>query len=159
MAKGNGSAKAAPPQIRRVMIALDASEPAVWALAYGATVARQFGAAVALVHVIDTTVVPAPEGAFTTVVPIEDLRAEAVALLECAKGKLPPDIRPGNIILEGNPAGEIISAAEDWQADLIVLGTHARGRLSRLILGSCVEKVLRHAPCPVLIVAHPIRAA
>ena len=154
--KANGDTDRTMPAIRRVLIAMDASEPANWALEYGATIARQFGAQVALVHVIDTAVAPPPEGVFAPVVPIEDLRAEAVALLECAKGMLPHDVRPGTVILEGDPARGIVSAAEDWQADLVVLGAHARSRLARLILGSCVERVLREAPCPVLTVGHPV---
>ena len=59
------------------------------------------------------------------------------------------------IVAEGEPAREILRAAEDWHADLIVLGTHGRGTLGRLLLGSTADTVFRHAPCPVLIVRQP----
>ena len=158
-AAGDGEAERSAPLIRRVLIAVDDSEPATWALEYGAAIARQFGSQIALVHVIDTAVAPAPEGVFATVVPIEDLREEAVALVKRLKAMLPGDTRPGTVILEGERARGIVSAAEDWQADLIVLGTHARSPLARLLLGSRAEWVLRHAPCPVLAVGHPVRPA
>ena len=48
-----------------------------------------------------------------------------------------------------NPAHEIIRAATDWEADLIVMGTRGRTGLERLLLGSVARKVLQHAPCSV----------
>jgi nucleotide-binding universal stress UspA family protein len=52
----------------------------------------------------------------------------------------------------GDPAGEIVAEAESWNADLVVLGTHARSGLEKLLLGSVAGSVLRAAPCNVLIV-------
>jgi universal stress protein A len=61
---------------------------------------------------------------------------------------------------EGDPAREILRVAEEVEADLIVMGTHGRTGLSRLLLGSAAEEVMRHATCPVLTVkspaAHPV---
>ncbi|MFN8515911.1 MAG: universal stress protein [Thermomicrobiales bacterium] len=56
------------------------------------------------------------------------------------------------LLREGAPASDIVAAAQEWQADLIVVGTHGRGGLGRLVLGSVAESVLRDAPCPVLVV-------
>jgi nucleotide-binding universal stress UspA family protein len=53
-------------------------------------------------------------------------------------------------MLEGDPAEMIAEAAADANADLIVMGTHGRTGLTRLVMGSVAEEVLRHAPCPVL---------
>jgi universal stress protein A len=50
----------------------------------------------------------------------------------------------------GKPASAIVKAAPDWPADVIVIGSHARGGVSRLLLGSVAEAVMCHAPCPVL---------
>jgi nucleotide-binding universal stress UspA family protein len=52
----------------------------------------------------------------------------------------------------GDPGREIVRAAQEWHADLIVLGTHGRNALGRLMMGSTAEAVFRHAPCPVLLV-------
>jgi nucleotide-binding universal stress UspA family protein len=52
----------------------------------------------------------------------------------------------------GKPASEIVRTAKEWQADLIVIGSHARHGIPRALLGSVAEAVLRHAPCPVLVI-------
>jgi nucleotide-binding universal stress UspA family protein len=52
----------------------------------------------------------------------------------------------------GSPAAEIVAAASDLHADLVCIGTHGRGGLARVILGSVAELVVRQAPCPVLTV-------
>jgi len=52
----------------------------------------------------------------------------------------------------GVPAAKIIDAAKKWPADLIVMGSHGRGKIGGLFLGSVSQEVLHHAPCPVLVV-------
>lgn len=70
-----------------------------------------------------------------------------------------PAVRVVRRALRGEPAAEILKAAAEYPADLIVMGTHGRGGLSRLVLGSVAETVLRHAPCPVLTVRATARPA
>lgn len=60
-----------------------------------------------------------------------------------------------HVLLEGDPAGEIVRYAADASIDLIVLGTHGRTGLERLLMGSVAEKVMREAPCSVLVVKLP----
>ncbi len=57
----------------------------------------------------------------------------------------------------GSPHREIVRYATEHQVDLIVLGTHGRGPLGHMLLGSVAERVVRTAPCPVLTVRHPQR--
>jgi nucleotide-binding universal stress UspA family protein len=71
-------------------------------------------------------------------------------------------IRPVNssipvhhVLLEGDPATEIVRYAQDAMIDLIVMGTHGRTGLERLLMGSVAEKVMRDAPCSVLVVKLP----
>jgi len=52
-------------------------------------------------------------------------------------------------------ADQILAAAREWEADVIVIGTHGRSGVSRLVLGSTAESVVRHAPCPVLVIRPP----
>ena len=59
-------------------------------------------------------------------------------------------------LLEGDPATAIVEAAEETGADLVVMGTSGRTGLTRLLMGSVAEEVLRHAPCPVLTVRGPV---
>ena len=58
-------------------------------------------------------------------------------------------------VLRGNPHVEIVGLAKKRAADLIVMATHGRGFISHAILGSTTERVVRRAPCPVLVIRHP----
>ncbi len=68
---------------------------------------------------------------------------------------LNPTIPVQHIYLEGDPASEVVRLARDAGMDLIVMGTHGRTGLDRLLLGSVAEKVMRDAPCSVLVVKLP----
>jgi universal stress protein A len=61
-------------------------------------------------------------------------------------------------VAEGDPAEMILRVAEEVHADLIVMGTHGRTGLSRLLMGSVAEQVVRRAPCPVLTMKAPFPA-
>ncbi|WP_164103930.1 universal stress protein [Candidatus Laterigemmans baculatus] len=86
--------------------------------------------------------------------PLDDLRGQ----LDAIDIPLPAD-RVRRHVAVGSAVDTIVDMSEDLHADLIVMGTHARHGLARWILGSVVEPVLRAAPCPVLVVRGPHRAA
>ena len=67
------------------------------------------------------------------------------------------ELKPTFLMVTGAPAAEIVRYAEDQSINLIVMGTHGRGMVAHALLGSVAEKVVRHAPCPVLTVRHPER--
>jgi nucleotide-binding universal stress UspA family protein len=79
----------------------------------------------------------------------EQLAGEMAARLREA-GLQAESLRP-----EGDAATQILAAARAWPADIIVLGTHGRTGLARLVLGSVARNVLHHAPCSVLVVREP----
>ena len=84
------------------------------------------------------------------------LRDQAKALVEKTEGKLRTagfTVSPS--LEEGDPKSKIIDAAKEWNADLIVLGSHGRTGLQRFFLGSVAESVARHAECSVEIVRIP----
>ena len=56
------------------------------------------------------------------------------------------------LVRTGAPTEEIVNAAKKLPADIIVISTHGRGGLKHVLLGSVAERVVRHAPCPVLVV-------
>lgn len=66
-----------------------------------------------------------------------------------------PAIPVSHVFLTGDPAVEIIRYAQDAAMDLIVMGTHGRSGLERLLMGSVAEKVMREAPCSVMVVKLP----
>jgi nucleotide-binding universal stress UspA family protein len=106
----------------------------------------------AFVHVVDSSLGhPADAG-----VPPNELMAlakqEGKKLVRDFRQRLPPQSAALEFFPVGGPATEIVKAAREWPADLIVIGSHGRGGVQRALLGSFSEGVMRHAPCPVLVV-------
>lgn len=66
-----------------------------------------------------------------------------------------PNISVHHILLEGDPAGQIVRYCQDAGMDLVVMGTHGRTGVERMLMGSVAEKVLRESPCSVLVVKLP----
>lgn len=142
-----------PTTLSRILVAVDDSEQSAWAAELAASMARISGAQVALGHVAPLAAPIEPGYAMFT-----DRADEA--LLQAGKDVLsrffwPQDVAPAaRFVRQGPAAQEILELAREWKADLIVIGTHARHGLSRLLLGSTAETVLRRSECPVLCVSH-----
>jgi len=134
----------------KILLAVDSDPVAVHAAGTGVELARALGAQVALICVIDRGAADAaaPE------MPRDELLAEARDQAHAVIAEQGPKLAPGAATFtpEGHPAEEIVAAARTWGADLIVIGSHGRGGLGRVLLGSVAESVMRHAPCPVLVV-------
>ena len=77
---------------------------------------------------------------------------DAKALLARIAGHLGSRRPAPEFVPVGDAAAEIVKTATDWPADLIVIGSHGRGRIERALLGSVADAVLRDARCPVLVV-------
>jgi len=145
---------AAAVSLKRILIATDfspASERALW---HGLAIARRFGASVDVVHIVDSL------GFRMTGT---DVVAQAVELAQRDLKKLEAGlVRSGP--LDGIPHRMLVEkeSREVWEAlyrlirendiDVVILGTHGRTGLKKLILGSVAEEVFRHSPCPVLTV-------
>ena len=141
-----------------ILAAVDFSENSDLAFDYAESLATAFNASLVVMHVIDNLVY-AP--GFDMPYPfIEELDKE---LTESAKtmmarfceSRLAGNAKYTTIIETGTPYREIIRAAENTAASLIVLGTHGRSGLDRVVFGSTAERVVRRAPCPVLTVPLP----
>jgi nucleotide-binding universal stress UspA family protein len=138
---------------RRILVATDGGEASEWATDAGTSMAAQLHAELAFVHVIPRALAYPTELGFVEVERIADLHERADHFLKHAQrraGSVPSEL----IMREGVAAAEIIDAAKTWNADLIILGSHNRGRFSRLILGSTAEAVVRGGNCPVLVMTH-----
>jgi len=142
---------------RRVLIALDQSAAATRALDVGRELAQALGAEVACVHVVDPTLAAALEGGAPTITLLATLKQEGRHLLTTAAARLNSTPPPWQFLREGSPPQEIMAAAQEWGADLLVLGTRGRSRLARALWGSTAEAVVRQAPCPVVVVRPPQR--
>jgi nucleotide-binding universal stress UspA family protein len=137
---------------RRVLIAVDESSIAAYAAQMGIDLARSLGAEIAFIHVLESPSISTPEPGMP-----EDERAlaaerAATRLLADLRARFPAGKEAPQFTPQGEPGEEIVSAAQDWQADLIVIGSHGRRGLTRALVGSVAEAVMRHAPCPVLVV-------
>lgn len=132
----------------------DFSETAEAALDLACSLARDHQGKVVLLHVLPDDVLL--YGAEVIPVPPAANNREAMLKLDALKSKH-PEIESARMVTEGVAGKEIVGIARDLHCDLIVMGTHGRSGLTRLLLGSVAEQVVRHAPCPVLTVKLPHR--
>jgi nucleotide-binding universal stress UspA family protein len=136
---------------KKILLAVDREPVAAHAAEVGVDLARKLGAEMAFVHVIDTTVdIGAETWATTELLGVAKLQGKN--LLDDYRGRLSLKETALEFVVEGSPADEIVKAAREWPADIIVIGSHGRGGLQRALIGSVAEAVTRHAPCPVLVV-------
>ena len=147
--------------IKHVLVATDFSEPSDAALSYGREVARTFAATLHVLHVTDNLTLQYGLEGYSTLLPEmqEDVEASAQRQLDglmTEQDRLVLRARPV-VITAIAKAPAIIQYASDHAIDLIVMGTHGRGAISHLLMGSIAERVVRTAPCPVLTVHHPER--
>jgi nucleotide-binding universal stress UspA family protein len=146
--------------LNRILVATDFGEAAGAALDYGRALARAFGAKLTLLHVIGD-IMTSGYGVDGYVAGYSDLQRDAE---EGARQQLDAllterdrtDLEGRTVLLTSNaPALAIINFARETNADAIIMGTHGRGAMAHLLMGSVAERVVRTAPCPVLTVKHP----
>ena len=137
---------------RRVLIALEGTAVSAHAMTIGIDLGQALGAEVSFVHVVDPKLAHAPETGILVPVLLADQKRQGQALLGATGARLTSLPPPCQFLRVGEPSKEIIAAAREWSADLIVVGTHGRTGLTRVVLGSIAESVVRHAPCPVVVV-------
>lgn len=140
-------------KIKRVLVPTDFSDSARHALTYGVSFAREFGAELLLVHVVENLTVGYASDLFP--VPMAEVFEEISGYARSELAKLAAEVREKGvtvreIVAQGKPSAEIVRIAGEEQADVIVLGTHGKGMLDKALFGSTTERVIRKAPCPVL---------
>ncbi|MCI0461374.1 MAG: universal stress protein [Gemmataceae bacterium] len=140
--------------IKVILHPTDFSEQANNAFQLACSLARDYRARLILLHVF--TPPSTVYGEFGAVPPeTGDLMDSYRARLAQVK-PAPENIVVERFVIEGHPPTEIVRLADEMEADLIVLGTHGRTGLGRLLMGSVAEVVMRKAPCPVLTVKMPM---
>jgi len=139
-------------RFRHIVCPTDFSDCSRAALRTAAELARRFEAELTLVHVVELPLFNSPESG-----PIASLRASACELVEdgLAEWKLAAEDIVGRpvttVMLEGVPWERITKLAVDRHADLVVVGTHGRTGIQHVLVGSVAERIVRHAPCAVLV--------
>lgn len=139
---------------KHILVAVDFNEVSERALDYALTLAKSLGAKVTVIHVYalpiyrfaDSEYVPSADEA-TRITAAAQKGLDALIARHAASG-----VPMSAVVHSGTTAEEICSEATHAGADLIVMGTHGRGALSRVLLGSVAQNVIRISPIPVLTV-------
>jgi nucleotide-binding universal stress UspA family protein len=144
------------PKIQKILVTTDFSEESHVGVRYAVALAEKLRAAVVLLHVVEPHFrIPGLEN---VALAREDSKVTAVARVQLqglAERETKGDLRLTSGVRIGNPFHEITTAAGERAADLIVIATHGYTGAKRVLLGSTAERVVRHAPCPVLTVPTP----
>ena len=154
------NASASPLQLRRILLPTDFSGCANYALPYAAAIARAASATVICVNVVEPIVPAVGYTGMAEAMPIAEMSEQ---IEDSAERELPDVLRceelrglkVEEVIGHGDAAAEIVRIAQERDVDLIVISSHGRTGLGRIIFGSTAEAVVRHAHCPVLVVKPP----
>jgi Universal stress protein UspA and related nucleotide-binding proteins len=135
----------------KILIATDGSKYSLGAAKEGLEIARVHGSKVFALYVIDMRALstasgaPLPENIYLL---LEEEGKQALGRVKEIAGNIPVE----TFVLSGHPGSSIVQFAEDNGIDLIVMGTLGKSGIETMLLGSVADKVIRHAPCPVLVV-------
>jgi nucleotide-binding universal stress UspA family protein len=140
-------------KLRKILFPTDLTRAGNQALELATALARDSGAHLIIAYIEE----PLPADAELYYAPVLTDREQLLGTLQ--------EVRPNDAqvpcehrLLTGDPATQIIDLAQQEQVDLIVMPTHGRKGLSRLLMGSVAEAVVRRAPCPVLSVRQRLEA-
>ena len=150
--------------IQKILIGIDDSKQSEHAAEYGFDIARKFNAAVGLVNIIEPVVISQVSGSdpFGSMsaqgIGVDELdlmeiqKSQSENIVENAIKKNAGDIEVTHFTEYGSTSDGIITCAKEFGADLIVIGTHNRHGIERLLMGSVAGHVVRNSPVPVLVV-------
>ena len=145
-------------RLKKILVPTDFSPPSEIAVRYAKALAEQFGASLHVLHVLEESVLDyyswtAPASSPVLLSVREEMEKSARSqLAEVLTAAERTAFRGVLVTLIGSPFVEIVRYAKNEEIDLIVLGTHGRGPMAHMLMGSVAEKVVRKAPCPVLTV-------
>lgn len=142
--------------IERILVPHDFSETADVALAMALALAEKLRARVTILHAYEAPTYVFPESVVATADLVGQIRGAAEEALAGIKERIEkPGVQVDTLLRQGVAWSEIDRAAKELGSDLIVMGTHGRRGISRALIGSVAEKVVRTASCPVLTVHGP----
>jgi nucleotide-binding universal stress UspA family protein len=138
---------------KTIVVPIDFSETSLWALDYALALAVKFGARIHLVHVLELPILFDRRDRSLDTPANRDAKKSATSRLDgLVTEKIDELITTNTEVRSGRAYQMICAAAQEHKADLIVIGTHGFTGLKHLLLGSTAERVIRHAPCSVLVV-------
>ncbi len=135
------------PEFKKILCPVQFDPNSFRALRLAGEMSQRQSADLYVLHVVDVAIPPKAE----VTVPFDKMEVAVTTRLErLARQKIDAKIRHEIQVESGDPALKVLGAAKRLHADLIVMATHGRKGLRRLVLGSVAERVVREAPCPVL---------
>ena|SRR5438876_4987103 len=153
LAEGAQSAGRSPFKLKKILVPVDFSECSKKALHYAIPFARQFEASLTLLYVVQVNYYAGDFGTVDVALLENEMRSNGKKqLLELAAREVGKDLRCESLVRVGRVVSEIVDVARQTETDLIILSTHGHTGFKHVLLGSVAENVVRHAPCPVLIV-------
>ena len=139
-------------KLEKILVPIDFSQFSAKALRYGEELATKFHAELHLLHAFE--IMPIMNGDSVYFPPDLAVQEEAAAAktLDEQQVDVPDDVHVVREMKHGHPFVEVVRYAKENDIGLIVMGTHGRGAIAHMLLGSVAERVVRKAPCPVLTV-------
>lgn len=139
--------------MKRILVAIDGSDPSLKAARMAADIALRFGAQLTLVHVVPKLLLPPDVYGLTLAEVEKEHRAYAEGLLAKAVSFLAePGVDTNSTILYGSPAESIAEEAAVADVGLVVVGSRGHGAVARMFLGSVSDRIVHISPKPVLVV-------
>lgn len=140
-------------RIRKILVPVDFSPNARKAVDYATAFARQFGASLTFLHVIQVNYAYGEFGAIDFSALEREMRAGAEKeLATLLTATTAAGLQAESLVREGSPPKVIADVARELDSDLLVISTHGYTGLRHVLMGSIAEQVVRYAPCPVLVV-------
>jgi nucleotide-binding universal stress UspA family protein len=137
--------------MKKILIAIDEGPTSEKVVSQGFQLGQKLKAEIALLSVIDTALLMT-DGGIAPRKMAEIIKNDFKKNQQLLIDKVFKDYKAWTFVEEGNPYEMILKVAAEWEADLIVIGTHARTGFSHLLMGSVAEHVVRHSKIPVMIV-------
>ena len=145
--------------IKKICCPTDFSEPSYEALKTACEIALHFSAELILVHVVTPIpVIPIHDDPTSFNLPLYEKEMETnagVVLGQIRRERIPADVQSRAVVIQGDPANQIVQLAEEEGVDMVVIATHGFTGWKKFMFGSVTEKVIRLAVCPVLSIRVP----
>lgn len=137
--------------LKNILVPIDFSKTSRKALQYAVPFAKQFEAKITLLHVVDLPMYPQE---FGYILGDESAAFDASkkSLTDLAARAIAPELLAQTIVRRGAALDIVVAVARETHADLIITTTHGYTGLKHVFMGSTAERIVRHAPCPVLVV-------
>ncbi len=153
---GDGRGQEAPMlTVKKILCPVDFSEPSFLGLSASVDLARLYGADIEVIYILPILPPQPIDPQYSFQVPEYEILLHQDAenrLAALVKDKIPEGINAAPVVGHGSAGKEIVKYAEQTKTDLIVIASHGHGGWHHLVMGSVAEKVIRHSPCPVLVV-------